>query len=215
MYSVTMLLLLFIEIKPFSWQVTLSKKLIHLTLLFKWKFFRHRWSNQYLTPWPQQSFPRIPMALVIFWIWIFVRNIIASTLNNDSIRCIISKRRDNVMITLFYRCSRKSSYSYLYVLHVLLNVLCTFNLRPVSTGILVPTVKVLRPYTFFYKQLFYKSLALSLKIAKQLWVLNHLAISNNMKLQITENRLVKDFVKSVKNIYFWILFLPKVFSTTV
>ena len=65
MYSVTMLLLLFIEIKPFSWQVTLSKKLIHLTLLFKWKFFRHRWSNQYLTAWLQQSFPRFPMALAM------------------------------------------------------------------------------------------------------------------------------------------------------
>ena len=66
------------------------------------------------------------------------------------------------MITLFYSCFWKSSYSYLDVLHVLLNVLCTFNLRPVSTGILVPTINVLRPYTFFYKQLFYKPLALSL-----------------------------------------------------
>ena len=45
---------------------------------------------------------------------------------------------------------------------------------------------------FFYKQLVYKQLALSLKIAKQLWGLNHLAISNNIKLKITENRFVKD-----------------------
>ena len=46
-------------------------------------------------------------------------------------------------------------------------------------------------YTFFYKQLVYKQLA-SLKMAKQLSGLNHLAISNNIKLQITENRFAKD-----------------------
>ena len=45
---------------------------------------------------------------------------------------------------------------------------------------------------FFYKQLVYKQLALSLKIAKQLLGLNHLATSNNIKLQITGNRFVKD-----------------------
>ena len=45
---------------------------------------------------------------------------------------------------------------------------------------------------FFHKQLVYKQLALSLKIAKQLWGLNYLAISNNIKLQITENCFVKD-----------------------
>ena len=48
---------------------------------------------------------------------------------------------------------------------------------------------------FFYKQLVYKQLALSLKIAKQLWVLNHLAISNNTKLQITDNRFEKDCLR--------------------
>ena len=47
-------------------------------------------------------------------------------------------------------------------------------------------------YTFFYKQLVYKQLVVSLKRAKQLWGLNHLAISNNIKLQITENGFVKD-----------------------
>ena len=45
---------------------------------------------------------------------------------------------------------------------------------------------------FFYKQLVYKQLALSLKISRQLLGLNHLATSNNIKLQITENRFVKD-----------------------
>ena len=45
---------------------------------------------------------------------------------------------------------------------------------------------------FLYKQLVYKQLALSLKIAKQLWGLNHLAISNNIKLQITEK--ITDYV---------------------
>ena len=48
---------------------------------------------------------------------------------------------------------------------------------------------------FFYKQLVYKQLALSLKIAKQLWGLNHLAISNNIKLQITDNRFEKDCLR--------------------
>ena len=47
---------------------------------------------------------------------------------------------------------------------------------------------------FFYKQLVYKQLALSLKIAKQLWGLNRLATSNNIKLKITENHFVKDCV---------------------
>ena len=46
-------------------------------------------------------------------------------------------------------------------------------------------------YTFFYKQLVYKQLALSLKISKQLWGLNHLTISNNIKLQITRNHFQK------------------------
>ena len=50
-------------------------------------------------------------------------------------------------------------------------------------------------YTFFYKQLVYKQLALSLKIAKQLWGLKHLAVSNKIKLQITENRFEKDCLR--------------------
>ena len=45
---------------------------------------------------------------------------------------------------------------------------------------------------FFYKQLLYKQLALSLKISRQLLGINHLATSNNIKLQIAENRFVKD-----------------------
>ena len=46
---------------------------------------------------------------------------------------------------------------------------------------------------FFYKHLLvFKQLALSLKIAKQLWGLNHLAISNNIKLKITEK--ITDYV---------------------
>ena len=49
-----------------------------------------------------------------------------------------------------------------------------------------------RIHFFFVKQLVYKQLALSLKIAKQLSGLKHLAIRNNIKLQITENRFVKD-----------------------
>ena len=42
-------------------------------------------------------------------------------------------------------------------------------------------------------------LALSLKIAKQLWGLNHLAISNNIKLQITD-RFEEDCLEKTREI---------------
>ena len=61
-------------------------------------FSTYKWRNKYLI-----SSKTSTTLGKIFGIWIFVRYIITSTLNDYSSKCISSKRKDNVVMKLFYR----------------------------------------------------------------------------------------------------------------